>query len=99
MKQNNVIGTTSFMFSQSFSQLITVNLQYNGIKTTKQCSEVNCVKSVRIQGWSGSYYTTFFRTFRTLLRYFNTIESFQIFVCFFNVTMNSKNSSKHLKAI
>ena len=28
------------MSSQSFSQLITVNLQYNGIKITKQCSDV-----------------------------------------------------------
>ena len=40
------------MSSQSFSQLITVNLQYNGIKITKQCSDVNCVKSIRIRGWS-----------------------------------------------
>ena len=33
MKQSNVgVGTTSFMSSQSFSQLITVNLQYNSIK-------------------------------------------------------------------
>ena len=30
---------TSFMSSQSFSQLLTINLQYNGIKITKQCSE------------------------------------------------------------
>ena len=34
------VGTTSFMSSQSFSQLITVSLQYNGIKITKQCSDV-----------------------------------------------------------
>ena len=40
------------MSSQSFSQFITLNLQDNGIKITKQCSDVNCVKSVRIQGWS-----------------------------------------------
>ena len=39
------VGTTSFMSSQSFSQLIIVNLQYNGIKITKQCSDVNCVKT------------------------------------------------------
>ena len=59
MKQNNV-GTTSFMSSQSFRQLITVNLQYSGIKITRQqCSDVNCVKSVRIRGWSGSYYAIF----------------------------------------
>ena len=31
------------MSSQSFSQLITVNLQYNGIKITKQCSDINCL--------------------------------------------------------
>ena len=43
------------MSSQSFSQLVTVNLQYNGIKITKQCSNVNCVKSVRIRGWSDAY--------------------------------------------
>ena len=49
------------MSSQSFSQLITANLQYNGItnKITKQCSDVNYVKSVRIRGWSGPYYATF----------------------------------------
>ena len=35
------------------SQLITDNLQYNGIKITKQCSDVNCVKSIRIQGCPG----------------------------------------------
>ena len=35
MKQNNVSGTTSFMSSHSFSQLITVNLQYNNIKITR----------------------------------------------------------------
>ena len=40
------------------SQLITDNLQYNGIKITKQCSDVNCVKSIRILGWSGPYYAT-----------------------------------------
>ena len=40
MKQSNVSGTNSFMSSQSFSQLITINLQYNGIKITKQCSDV-----------------------------------------------------------
>ena len=44
------------MSSQSFSQLITVNLQYNGIKITKQCSDVNCVKSVCIRRWPGPYY-------------------------------------------
>ena len=32
------------MSSQSFSQLIAVNLKYNGIKIPKQCSDVNCVK-------------------------------------------------------
>ena len=47
------------MSSQSFSQLITVNLQYNDIKITKQCSDVNCVKSVCIRGWSGPHYVTF----------------------------------------
>ena len=47
------------MSSQSFSQLITVNLQYNGIKITKQCSDVNCVKSVCIRSWPGPYYATF----------------------------------------
>ena len=58
MKQNsvswNLSWNVSFMSSQSFSQLITVNLLYNDIKITKQCSDVNCVKSVRIRGWSGS---------------------------------------------
>ena len=33
-----------FKSSQVFSQLITVNLQCSGIKITKQCSDVNCVK-------------------------------------------------------
>ena len=47
------------MSSQSFSQLITVNLQYNGIEITKQCSDVNCVKSICIQGWSGPCLVTF----------------------------------------
>ena len=51
--------TSSFMSSRSFSQLTTANLQYNGIKTTKQYPDLNCVKSVRIRGWSGSYYATF----------------------------------------
>ena len=41
------------MSSQSFRQLITVNLQYYGIKITKQCSDVNFVKSIRIRGWCG----------------------------------------------
>ena len=50
-----LVGTTSFMSSQSFSQLITVNLKYNGIKRTKQCSDVNCVKSVGIQGILSEY--------------------------------------------
>ena len=62
MKQNNVrtlVGTTSFMSSQSFCQLITVNLQYNGIKITKQCSDVNCMESVCIRSWPGPYYATF----------------------------------------
>ena len=44
--------------SKSFSQIITVNLQYHDIKITKQCSDVNCVKIVRIWGLSGSYYAT-----------------------------------------
>ena len=47
------------MSSQSFSQLITVNLQCNGIKIKKQCSDVNCLKSVRIRGWSCPHYATF----------------------------------------
>ena len=47
------------MSSQSFSQLITVNLHYNGIKITMQCSDVNCVKSIRIRGWSGPHFATF----------------------------------------
>ena len=54
MKQNsvswNLSWNVSFMSTQSFSQLITVNLLYNDIKITKQCSDVNCVKSVRIRG-------------------------------------------------
>ena len=58
MKQKNV-RTTSFMSSQSFSQLLTVNLQYSGIKIMMQCSDVNCMKSVCIRGWSGPYYATF----------------------------------------
>ena len=40
------------------SQLITDNLQYNGIKITKQYSELNCVESIRFLGWSGPYYAT-----------------------------------------
>ena len=46
------VGTTSSMFSQSFSHLITVNLQYNSIKLTKHCPDVYCVKGIRIRGWS-----------------------------------------------
>ena len=62
MKQNNAGWNYSFhgfMSSQSFSQLIAVNLHYNGIKITKQYSDVNCVKSVYIRGWPGPYYATF----------------------------------------
>ena len=59
MKQNCVSWNYSFMSSQSFSQLITINLQYNGIEITKQCFDVNCVKSIRIRDWSGSNYATF----------------------------------------
>ena len=47
------------MSSQSFSQLITVNIQYNGIKITKQCSDVNYVKSIRIWAWSGPHFVIF----------------------------------------
>ena len=47
------------MSSQSFSQLITVNVQYSGIKTTKQCSDVNCLKNILIRDWSVPYYSTF----------------------------------------
>ena len=55
------VGTTSFMSSQSFSRLITVNLNlhFNGIKIVKQCSDIDFVKSVLIWGWSGPYYGTF----------------------------------------
>ena len=53
------INETSFMSSQSLNQLITVNLEYNCIKITKQCSDANYVKSVRNRGWSGPYYATF----------------------------------------
>ena len=53
------INKTKLMSSQSFSQLITVTLHYNRIKITKQCSDVNCVKSVCIRGWSGPCYATF----------------------------------------
>ena len=38
------------MSSQSFSQLVTVNLKYNGIKIKKQCFDVNYVKIIRIRG-------------------------------------------------
>ena len=38
---------------------MTVNLQYNGIKITKPCSDVNCVKSVCIRSLPGPYYATF----------------------------------------
>ena len=41
-------GTTSFMSSQSLSQLIAVNLQYHAIKITKESSDVNCMTSVSI---------------------------------------------------
>ena len=37
------------MSSQSFSQLKTLNLQYNGIKITRRCSDVNCLKGVCIK--------------------------------------------------
>ena len=47
------------MSSQSFSQLITVNLEYSGIKITKQCSDINCVKSICIRGWSGPHCAIF----------------------------------------
>ena len=73
------VGTNSFMSSQSFSQLITVNLQYNGIKITKQCSDVNCVKSIRIQGWSGPHFATFWVNTRT---------------CFVNLLTQSKCGKK-----
>ena len=39
------------MSSQAFSQLITLNLQYNGNKTMKQCPDVHCVESVHF--WVG----------------------------------------------
>ena len=45
--------------SQSSSQFITVNLQYDGSKMTKQCSDANCVKIICIRGWSGPHYPTF----------------------------------------
>ena len=51
--------------SQSFSQFITVNLQYNGIKIAKQCSDANCVKIIRIRGWCGPHYPTFWVNART----------------------------------
>ena len=35
------------------------NLKYIGIKITKQWSDVNCVKSIRIRGWSGTHFATF----------------------------------------
>ena len=38
------------MSSQSFSQLVTVNLKHNGIKIKKQCFDVNYVKTIRIRG-------------------------------------------------
>ena len=46
------------MSSQLLSQLIAVNLQYNGTKITK-FFPVNYVKSSRIRGWYGPHYTTF----------------------------------------
>ena len=45
MKQSNV--SNGFMSSQTLSQLVTANLQYNGIKIPKQCSDINCVKLIR----------------------------------------------------
>ena len=59
------VGTTTFISSQSFSQLLTVNLQYSGIKKTNQCSDVNFVESVCILGWFGPYYATFWVNTRT----------------------------------
>ena len=47
------------MSLQSFSQFITVNLQYNGIKIMKQSSDTNWVKILRIRSWPGPYYATF----------------------------------------
>ena len=52
------VGTTSFMSSQSYCELVIVNLQCNGIQITKQWSDVNCVISIPIWSWSGPYYTT-----------------------------------------
>ena len=51
-KSPGVPGTHFIDHRRMKVQLITVNLQYNGIKITKQCSDVNCVKSVCIRGWS-----------------------------------------------
>ena len=58
-KKTMWVGAISFMSSQSCSQLITVNLQYNSIKITEQCSGINCMNSIRIQGWSDPHYVTF----------------------------------------
>ena len=58
------VGATSFMSSQSFSQLKTVHLQYNSIKITKQCYDV-IVKSVCIRGSSCLYYATFWMNMGT----------------------------------
>ena len=58
-KKTMWVGAISFMFSQSCSQLITVNLQYDSIKITEQCSGINCMNSIRIQGWSDPHYVTF----------------------------------------
>ena len=44
------------MSSQSSGQLITVKLQYNGIKIKKQCSDVSYVESVHIRGLSGPHH-------------------------------------------
>ena len=56
---NETKTTSSFVSSESFSQLVTVKLQYSGIKITKQCSDVNCMRSIRIRGYSGPHYATF----------------------------------------
>ena len=48
-----------YIYIYIFSQLITVNLQYNGIEIMKQYSDVNYVKSIHIRGWSGPHYAKF----------------------------------------
>ena len=53
------VGTNSFMSPQSSADLQNVNLQYNNIKIVYECSNIYCVKNIRIWIFFGPYFSTF----------------------------------------